>query len=85
MCSVEIKQGDKTIKVTVYFWTDQLEICGIKNPKAAWAQGVVVAKSNLSRGIKAVKYRHFYKMEDIPNAISKALKDSGVTLYKTVG
>jgi hypothetical protein len=79
---MEIKQGDKTIKVTVYFWTDQLEICGIVNPKAAWAYGVVVAKSNKSRDIKAVKYRHFHKLEDIPSAIRKALKDSGVTLYK---
>ena len=78
----EIKHGDKTIKLTLYFWTDKMEKEGITDPKAAWSIGTVNAKANKSRGISPDKSGvPFNSFSELPDAINKVLTMHGITLH----
>lgn len=71
--------GQKTIKVTIYFFTDDIAPEGEINPGHGWAQGTVHVRSNPAHGIKDTS-RNFNRMSEIQPLIEEALAESGVTL-----
>lgn len=75
-----MEQGDKTIKMTLYFWTDKID----GGPdKVAWDYGTVNAKANKSRGIKPNKSGvQFTSLDDLPSAIRKCAALHDIKLLK---
>ena len=78
-----MKHGDKMIKLTINFWTDCLDSNGVTDEKAAWGSGTVAVRANYSRGIKSDYGSQFKSLEDLPDAVRKACKKAGITLYRT--
>jgi hypothetical protein len=73
---------NKTISVTVYFFTDDLaEQDGDVIPGHAWAQGQVAVRANATHTIKSGHEVMFNRMADLPAAIEDALIAAGVTLH----
>ena len=78
----EAKYGDKTIALTVYFFTN--DIATEKDnivPKHAWTSGEVVLKSNPSHGIKTGPKSHFHSLLGLPQAIEEVLIDGKIILH----
>ncbi|MBI2580712.1 hypothetical protein HYV85_02790 [Candidatus Woesearchaeota archaeon] len=76
----EIKQGDKTIKLVISFFANDLP-----NEKMAWQKGGVYALTNRSRGIRGKPYtpsKMFNRLEDIPMAIADVLKQCKVVIVE---
>jgi hypothetical protein len=73
---------NKTISVTVYFFTDDLaDQDGDVIPGHAWAQGQVAVRANATHSIKSGYEVMFNRMADLPAAIEDALIAAGVTLH----
>jgi hypothetical protein len=85
---MNIKHGDKTIKLVVYWWTDDMEgrINGNTGKPldpfmAVWTSGTVNIKPNESRGIKArATGWTFNSIEELPGACMAALNWAGLTI-----
>lgn len=82
----EIKQGDKTIKLSIKFWTNNLPT---NNLKVAWNSGVVHVMANRSRGIRSMLNPiHFNSLDEkecgktLIEAIIEVLKHERITLLK---
>ena len=76
------KHGEKTIELSLRFWTD--EISGVKGtilPKHAWASGVVNVVQNASHGIKPADPIPFNSLLELPVAIEKALLRHKIVLH----
>ena len=79
------KEGTKTIKLSIYFWTD----VGKKNKaegvqlekKTCWDSGFVRAVSNNLHGIRSGINKNFNNFDEIPAAIKDAAKSSGIKMY----
>ena len=80
----ENKEGIKTIKLGIYFWTNLVgkgnkSFEGIKMPKkTCWDGGFVNIVSNNRHGIRSGVLSNFKGIDDIPNAIRNVLKESSV-------
>jgi len=75
-----MEHGDKTIKMTLYFWTDKIDG---EPAKVAWDYGTVNAKANKSRGIRPNKSGvQFTSLDDLPNAIRKCAALHDIELLK---
>jgi hypothetical protein len=80
--AVEARRGDKTIEVTVRFWTDDItEDPGKILPKHAWTSGMVRMKENESHGIKAGKWVPFNSLFGIGPAIEEVLAKQEIVLH----
>ncbi len=81
-----MKRGQKTIKVTLYFFTDGLRE---NNNKFAWDCGIAHLNANKAHGIKTSKNGKtlrkemcvFNSIEELPAAVRNALKESGISLF----
>lgn len=77
---IRMERGDKTIKMTLYFWTDKIDG---EPAKAAWDYGTVNFKANKSRGIQPSKSGvQFTSLDDLPGAIRKCATRHGIELLK---
>ncbi len=73
---------NKTISVTVYFFTDDLaQQDGAVIPGHAWPQGQVTVRANATHGIKSGHEVMFNRMADLPAAIEDASAGADVTLH----
>lgn len=70
----EIPYGDKTIKLQIDLWTNDLPK---GNLKTAWVKGVIHVLPNKSRGIKKGKFM-FNRTSQLTSRIIDALEKSGI-------
>lgn len=81
---VKAPQNEKTIKATVYFFTD-----GIANdkdsiiPKHAWTKGYISLVANDSHGIRSAHSKHFNTLLELATSLEDLLIDAGITLHIT--
>lgn len=76
--------GEKSIQVTVYFWTDDLASTkGEISPGHGWAQGVVQVETNDSHDIHGTRPIPFNRMSELTTKIEEALEHSGVRLHQS--
>ena len=74
--------GEKTIELTVRFWTDDIAPRkGQVVPKHAWTHGTVRPVTNATHGITRGKAVPFNSLMEIGRAIEKALIAQGVSLH----
>ena len=84
MGSEEIaKHGEKTIEVSLRFWTDDIaETKGRIRPGHCWSAGTVRVPKNDSHGISG---QHpsipFNSLREITSAIDKAMTEAGITIH----
>ena len=77
---VKPREREKTIKVVLYFWTDELaEKKGYIKPKVCWDYGVVNLPANSSHGITASE-AHFSRPSKILLTIEKLFKKQGIKM-----
>ncbi len=76
-------KGNKTIAVTVYFFTDDNPADPAQTSPEAWAQGQVTVQANGRHGIKSGSEVMFNRMAELPAAVEDALTDAGVALRLT--
>lgn len=67
---------NKTIEITLRFWTNDLAGCP---PNFAHAHGMVTVISDKTKGIRSVQVP-FNRMEDIPEKVRRAATKAGVRL-----
>ena len=80
----EAKHGEKTISLTLYFYTDGIAAeKGKIVPKHACAHGTVALRSNRSHGIKSGVEHHFNSLLEITKAIEDALIEGEIILHPT--
>ena len=80
----EAKHGEKTIALTVYFFTDEIATeKGKIVPKHAWTSGTVALRSNRSHGIKSGVEHHFDSLLEVGKAIEDALIEGEIILHPT--
>ena len=71
---------DKTLKVHLYFWTNNIAGKNRIVPKHAWDSGTFMIEKNDAHGIEA-SYYNFASMSELQPAIEKAFKKIGVKLH----
>ena len=78
------KEGTKTIKLGVYFWTNsdkKNSQDGIELPKrTCWDSGFVSVVSNNRHGIRSGVYSNFNSFGELTDAIRDALTKSDIQL-----
>ena len=80
----EAKPGEKTIRLTVYLFTDEIAIeKGKIVPKHAWTNGTVALRSNRAHGIKSGTQQNFNSLLEITKAIEDALIEGEIILHPT--
>lgn len=79
-----IPHGDKTIKLTVYLYTNDLKELE-NNKKVALNEGTVRMNINRSRGIRGQTDFQFDGLIQIEDKIKEALKSAGVILVDKKG
>jgi hypothetical protein len=79
--------GDKTIELTVRFWTDNIAPTkGKIIPKNGWAAGVVYIHKSPAHGFEPQDPIPFNTLMELPGKIEKVLANHGVQLrpYSTM-
>jgi hypothetical protein len=72
MSQDDVKQGEKTVKLTIYFW--QGDLLWNAKDRQCWDFGTVNLKAAPSRGIRPrATGWHFRSMSDLPRAVAEAL------------
>jgi hypothetical protein len=79
--AVKAKRGEKTIKVTLNFWTDGIGGEGKVVPKQAWDSGMVYVAANKTHGISTKGNVRFSSLPEIGESVRKALRAAGVRLH----
>ena len=82
---VDARHGEKTIKVTLNFWTNQHAKKGKVVQKHAWDSGLLYVAANKTHGIRNQKSVRFSSLSNVAESISKALREAGVTLSESPG
>lgn len=90
---MEVQYGDKTIKLTIYWWTDNIEGLSLANTgelvnsnMACWSSGTVNIKPNKSRGIvPRSKGWTFNSLDELPGACMAALNWAHITVLASRG
>ena len=75
--------GEKTLEVTIRFWTDQ--IATKKNfidPKHAWDFGVIYMHQNDTHGIEPASPKPFNSILDLTSVLSQVLVQHGIKLHR---
>jgi hypothetical protein len=78
--TIKAPRGQKTIAVTLYFWTDGIVPEG-QAACHAWTAGEARVRANKSHGIKSTPEVRFRTMDDLTPAVEQALANAGVTLH----
>jgi hypothetical protein len=76
--------GDKTIKLTVAFWTNDISRKPGRIVKGeAWDTGFVYVQTNASHGLTNDGSSHvpFNSISEIPRAVGRVLVNNGVKLH----
>jgi hypothetical protein len=82
------KQGEKTIKLTIYLFTDELVpgMSGCVRKKHARSSGSVMMRANRSHDLKYpgefLQASIFHSLAGIPRAVAEQLAMHGVTLHE---
>lgn len=72
-------KNNKTIGISVRFWTNGLEIKNNLNRiHSCWDSGVVTIEANSEKGIKSQSPLPFNNMDDLPKAIHAVLRKAKV-------
>jgi len=78
------KEGTKTIKLGIYFWTNVDKSDDIELPKkTCWDSGFVNIVSNNRHGIRSGVFKNFNSFEEISSAIKDVLKRSEVKVVQS--
>jgi len=78
------KRGNKTIEVSIRFWTDGIGPKGTVIQKHAWDSGVISMKKNGLHWIKPRAPRPFNSILDLTSVLAKVLQDHEVVLSPNV-
>jgi hypothetical protein len=82
MTTKKAQAGDRTLKLSVVFFTDKLaQGNGRVRPKHAWAAGMVALAANPSHGVAGGRSVPFQSLLDLPAAIEKVLIKRGIRLH----
>jgi len=82
--SVEIKMPDKTIKVEVHFWTNNVSgEEGKKVPKVCWDSGTIHVLENKGHGIEKQKEIPFNSLSELTEKIEEGFKEAGIKVLKS--
>jgi hypothetical protein len=74
----EIPHGEKTIKMTIAFFTE-----GLSNDKTCWSTGGIYPITNRSRGIRNDRgHVMFNSLDDIPRKIKELFKLYGISIVR---
>lgn len=80
----EAKHGEKTISLTLYFYTEGIaKEKGNIVPKHGWTNGTVALRSNPSHGIRSGPEHHFNSLLEITKAIEDVLIEGDIVLHPT--
>ena len=77
--------GEKMIRVTVYFFTDNLAPKGRVRRKHAWGSGTVYVPRNRVHGItpsKSEPWGDTAGLNELPQVIRSVLRRKGVTIHR---
>jgi hypothetical protein len=81
---IDPPRGQRTIKVTIQFYTDNIaDEPGKALARHAADVGVVGLPANAAHGIKSGPGVHFNSMAELPAAIERALIRAGITIHTT--
>ncbi len=76
------KQGEKTIEVTIRFFTDEIaDKADLIIPKHAWDSGMIYMCRNKTHGIKNKSPKPFNSILDLTSVLSNVLMQHGITLH----
>jgi|HubBroStandDraft_1064217.scaffolds.fasta_scaffold35763_2 hypothetical protein len=78
--AVKAPHGQKTIALTIRFWTDGIAPKGKVAPGKAWNSGMVRFKMSETHGIEDCDWVPFDNLEAVVPAIKKAARRAGVKL-----
>ena len=81
--AVKANYGEKTIKVTLSFWTNGHADKGYVVPKHAWDSGMVHVAVNKTHGIASISGVKFRSLSEIGDSVRTALEKSGVHLQRS--
>lgn len=77
------EHGEKTIRITIRFWTNNIsKKPGYVVKKECWDKGVVNVGTNKAHGLKMGKPIHFNSFMDIPSKIARLLKMHNIKLHR---
>lgn len=80
--STSAKIGERTIAVTIRFWTNNIaDGKGKIEPRNAWTSGTVRAEPNKPHGIRSRQDVKFHSLLTLTAAIEKVLIQNGITLH----
>ena len=80
----EAKQGERTISLTLRFFTENIATeKGKIAPKHAWTNGTVALRSNASHGITSEPKKTFNSLLEITKAIEDVLIEGEIILHPT--
>ena len=82
MSDVVIPHGDKTVKLSVDFFTDNIAAGDKTRQCHAWTVGAVNVPANKGHGIKSGVSVQFNSLPELGSAIERALAQAGVTLHE---
>ena len=75
------KHGEKTIRVSVKFWTDDMATkAGHVPPGFCWEGGFVNVEANPTQGLKASQLVPFNTLDELVPILISALDDAGVKI-----
>lgn len=78
------KEGTKTIKLGIYFWTNVNKNDDIKLPKkTCWDSGFVNVVSNNRHSIRSGAFKNFNEFNEISTAIKDVLKRSEIKVVRS--
>ena len=79
---VEGKQGEKTIEISIRFFTNNIASKpGQVRPKECWEGGMVYLTPNKIHGIKRTSGAPFQSFYELPLAIAEAFREAGVRMH----
>ena len=72
---------NKTLGITLRFWTNDLEVANKKKVNSCWDSGMALVEANKSKGISAGS-EPFNKFTEIEKAIEKLLRKQNIYMVK---
>jgi len=75
------KRGDRTIEVSIRFWTDKITTKGAVIQKHAWDSGTITMKRNSLHCIRPKTSKPFNSILDLPSVLAKVLEEHEIALH----
>ena len=79
----EVEHGNKMIKVTLSFWTD--DIAKEKKelvPKVCWDSGTIRILKNDGHGIESSEVKNFHSLSALTETIEEVFREQGIKVLK---